>query len=70
MCVAGAPTTLRADLMMMVPLRADLMMIDSAQSAKTVEIKAAMEDSGRAKEEETLPQDIHSGTCCKSCILA
>ena len=34
LCVAGAPTTLRAD----------LMMIDSAQSAKTVEIKAAMED--------------------------
>ncbi len=60
MCVAGAPTTLRAD----------LMMIDSAQSAKTVEIKAAMEDAGRAKKEETLQQDAHSGASCKSCILA
>ncbi len=51
-------------------LRADLVLIDSVQSAKTLKKKAALEDAEIAKKKETPQQNVQGKTCCKSCILA
>ena len=50
LCVAGAPSVLRAD----------HVMIESAQSAHTKEIKLAMEDAGRVKKEGTLQHNVRT----------
>ena len=50
LCVAGAPSVLRAD----------HLMIEPAHSAHTNEIMLAMEDAGKVKNEETLQHNVRT----------